>query len=101
MKPETVASRLVATMNRSFVQQTESLLGGLDLSEQRRGVAGPDRLEPGRLAQSDSEGQRPVVQSEIESQIEHRGVGNRRIGGVSRCHGQGPEKCRDLPPNRA
>src|SRR6516162_3529860 len=101
MKPEAVASRLVAAENRSILWQTEPFLGGLDLLEQRHRAARPDRLEPGLLAQSDGEGQLPLAQAEIESQVEHRGVGNGTIGTVSRCHGKAPGKSCDLPSNGA
>ena len=87
MQPETVASCLVATDHRSILRQAESLLGGPDLQNKAQSAAGGDRLEPGLLAQTDGEGQLPVAGTQIQSQVEHRGIRDGRIRGVSRCHG--------------
>ena len=73
--------------HQSTLRQAESLLGGLDLQDQAQNAAGGDRLEPGLLTQPDGESQLPIAGAQLQSQVEHRGVGGGTIRVVSRCHG--------------
>jgi hypothetical protein len=78
MEPEAVPDGLVAGRDRGILGQAESLLGGRDLGQERVGVTGRDRPEPGLLALAGSESQLPGLLARLQGEIEHRGGGDGR-----------------------